>query len=117
MAYIHGFRRWVRSPHPARICSLWSLATRCSATLRRHRLLPQYLYDFELQTWWKGKMLRDQFGQVVDPCFFYCAHYDEETATCTDYDNRPDMCAGYPWYGRSRTRKRSCRRCAASEPT
>jgi Fe-S-cluster containining protein len=34
------------------------------------------------------------------PAFYYrCDRYDPTERRCTDYDNRPDCCRGYPWYG------------------
>lgn len=35
------------------------------------------------------------------PAFYYrCDRYDPVAKRCTDYDNRPPVCRGYPWYGR-----------------
>jgi len=32
--------------------------------------------------------------------FFYeCRQYDVETRKCRDYENRPSICSGFPWYG------------------
>lgn len=31
--------------------------------------------------------------------FFECRHYDPETRTCGNYEHRPPMCSGFPWYG------------------
>lgn len=32
--------------------------------------------------------------------FFYeCRHYDRENRRCLNYENRPSLCRGYPWYG------------------
>lgn len=53
---------------------------------------------YTLAPWLKGKQLRDQFGVLLEPNFFRCAHFDRETKRCTDYHHRPDMCSGYPWY-------------------
>jgi Fe-S-cluster containining protein len=30
--------------------------------------------------------------------FYRCDLYDSETRRCTDFENRPPMCRGYPWY-------------------
>lgn len=30
--------------------------------------------------------------------FYECRHYDPETRQCMNYDNRPDICSGYPWF-------------------
>lgn len=37
---------------------------------------------------------------VLTLTFFYeCRHYDDASRTCRAYDQRPPMCADYPWYG------------------
>jgi Fe-S-cluster containining protein len=37
---------------------------------------------------------------VLLPAFYYtCDRYDPEARQCTDYENRPDMCRDFPWYG------------------
>ena len=37
---------------------------------------------------------------ILLPAFYYrCDRFDRETRQCTDYENRPDVCRGYPWYG------------------
>lgn len=39
-------------------------------------------------------------GEVVlFSAYFECRHYDPETRTCGNYENRPDVCRHYPWYG------------------
>lgn len=30
-----------------------------------------------------------------------CDAYDRETRECGAYDDRPQVCSGYPWYGRA----------------
>lgn len=30
--------------------------------------------------------------------FYRCDLYDPGTRRCTDWENRPDMCRGYPWF-------------------
>lgn len=55
---------------------------------------------FARQPWMRGRVLRDQFGQfLIYPNFFRCLRYDAEAKRCSDYDNRPSTCRGYPWYG------------------
>lgn len=34
-----------------------------------------------------------------DKHFFKCARFDEETNRCTDHENRPSVCRGFPGYG------------------
>lgn len=53
---------------------------------------------YELAPWLRGKKLRTAEGEMVQPFFFRCAHFDPETRRCTDYDNRPYMCRSFPWY-------------------
>lgn len=37
---------------------------------------------------------------MISFSFFYeCEYFDSDTRRCTNYDNRPPMCADYPWYG------------------
>lgn len=40
-------------------------------------------------------------GEIVSIVthFYSCDLFDPETRKCTDYRNRPPICAGYPWYG------------------
>lgn len=33
---------------------------------------------------------------------FGCPHYDQDIRRCTDWENRPEVCSGYPRYGRDR---------------
>jgi Fe-S-cluster containining protein len=38
-------------------------------------------------------------GEVgILPYFYTCRKWDSETRRCTDYENRPRPCHGYPWY-------------------
>lgn len=54
---------------------------------------------FAKAPWLRGRALRDRFEGFAQPFFFRCSNFDPETKRCTDYDNRPSMCRGYPWYG------------------
>ena len=51
--------------------------------------------------WLRGRLLADRFGNPSSPFFFRCSNFDAATRQCADYDNRPDMCRGYPWYGQA----------------
>lgn len=31
--------------------------------------------------------------------YYQCDRYDAVAKRCTDYEHRPDVCRGYPWYG------------------
>ncbi len=41
----------------------------------------------------------DQFGAPARPFFFRCRKFDSQTRECTDYENRPAVCRGFPWGG------------------
>lgn len=41
---------------------------------------------------------RDSRVNLVTTFFYECPFFDTETRSCTNYDNRPPMCSGYPWY-------------------
>lgn len=51
-----------------------------------------------------GKSMRVTKGigktetEIVYTMFYECRHYDAENRECTNYENRPPMCSGYPWY-------------------
>lgn len=36
--------------------------------------------------------------EMAATVFYNCRHFDAETRSCTNYDNRPPMCSKYPWY-------------------
>lgn len=35
---------------------------------------------------------------LVWSMFYECPRFDPETRRCTDWENRPPLCRGYPWY-------------------
>jgi Fe-S-cluster containining protein len=37
--------------------------------------------------------------QMLAAWYYRCDRYDPVARRCTDYENRPDVCRGYPWYG------------------
>lgn len=51
--------------------------------------------------------LRDATSPLVDAdgnlpagqAFYECRWYDSASKECTNYENRPPLCVGYPWYG------------------
>lgn len=48
----------------------------------------------------KTRLMVDGYGEVVLFSNFYrCRQYDEETGRCLTYDDRPEVCAEFPWYG------------------
>ncbi len=40
-------------------------------------------------------------GETVTMHRVRCDQYDRATRTCQAHDNRPQVCSGYPWYGRA----------------
>lgn len=38
---------------------------------------------------------------TMSVAFYKCKYYDEENLRCSNYENRPPMCSGYPWYGKA----------------
>ena len=54
----------------------------------------------------QGEALRRRPSLAIDPSwnrgvFFYeCRHYDSALRQCRDYENRPSICRGFPWYGK-----------------
>lgn len=32
---------------------------------------------------------------------YECIHFDKRERRCTNYEGRPEMCRGYPWYGKA----------------
>jgi Fe-S-cluster containining protein len=40
-----------------------------------------------------------EFKELLDGEFFYKCDLLGEDNLCGDYDNRPGICKGYPWYG------------------
>lgn len=47
----------------------------------------------------RGRPLVDAAGDLMLlPHFYTCKHFDEETRACTNYEGRPPVCRGYPWY-------------------
>lgn len=46
----------------------------------------------------RGRSLCNAQGEATSPIFYRCRHFDVETRSCTNYDNRPDVCRGFPWY-------------------
>lgn len=36
---------------------------------------------------------------AVTAFFYECRHYDPDNRACLNYENRPEVCSEYPWYG------------------
>jgi len=48
----------------------------------------------------KTTVMVDGTGEVVLWSNFYrCRHYDETSHRCGSYEDRPEVCADFPWYG------------------
>jgi Fe-S-cluster containining protein len=67
----------------------------------RERLTPYRRADGRRMTPWNSgwsEFVIDGQVQLVATHYYKCANYDHETRRCLDYDNRPDVCRGFPWY-------------------
>jgi Fe-S-cluster containining protein len=38
-------------------------------------------------------------------CAVRCDAFDQDTRTCTAYEDRPPICSGFPWYGETPSRE------------
>lgn len=56
-----------------------------------------------LEPWEKHQyeFLRDHWTVLShdESCVVRCDRFDPATRECLAYDDRPDICSGYPWYG------------------
>lgn len=52
-------------------------------------------WDFAVEHWTK-------LGSEGAEVYYRCDAFDPETRLCTAHDDRPPICSGYPWYGRTR---------------
>jgi Fe-S-cluster containining protein len=62
----------------------------------------------ELQTYWMIKKISRRKAKKINPhlvsiikskqSYFTCKHLTE--SGCNNYENRPSMCSGYPYYGK-----------------
>jgi Fe-S-cluster containining protein len=69
----------------------------------REHLTPMRRADGRRMTPWNSgwsEFVIDGHVQLVATHYYKCDNYDEDTRRCTDYDNRPDVCRGFPWYDR-----------------
>lgn len=48
------------------------------------KVYPQYI-----------ELLKDKYGEIKDIYFYYCPKLSDNN-TCTDYENRPDICRDFP---------------------
>jgi Fe-S-cluster containining protein len=58
--------------------------------------------------WYRAAEFVNQFGEPTTPVFYECRHFDAVGNRCTDYENRPDACAGFPRYGAPVTDPATC---------
>ena len=49
--------------------------------------------------WLRGQLMATADGTGVTPFFFRCRWFDQDSRSCTNYENRPEVCSGYPWSG------------------
>jgi len=65
----------------------------------------RYQLDFFARYWraTEQKMTTLRDGTVVHKTRFECAKFDRERRTCTAHSIRPQVCRGYPWYGKEPT--------------
>jgi Fe-S-cluster containining protein len=50
--------------------------------------------------WLEARFIFDHWHLNVDAETYGCDVFDEATRSCGDYENRPPVCRGYPWYGK-----------------
>ena len=55
--------------------------------------------------WLRNKLRR--IGRDGAGFTYRCLNFDSATRLCADYENRPDVCRGYPWYGKAPSAKRA----------
>lgn len=46
-----------------------------------------------------SEMILEGTPTLLPAWYYRCDRFDVETRRCTDYENRPDVCRDYPWYG------------------
>jgi Fe-S-cluster containining protein len=46
-----------------------------------------------------SEFIIDGEAKMVPAFYYQCDRYDAVAKRCTDYENRPDVCRDYPWYG------------------
>jgi Fe-S-cluster containining protein len=59
---------------------------------------------FAQQHWHEIPDYPDLVGDQV--CAVRCDAFDPDTRECTAYEDRPPICSGYPWYGKTPDRER-----------
>lgn len=67
-------------------------------------LTPMRRADGRRMAWWNSgwsEMIIDGHPQLIAAHYYKCDRYDPVAKRCTDYENRPDVCRGFPWYGQS----------------
>ena len=58
----------------------------------------RYQYQFFLDHWTSQSSRVDADGVTVH--HVRCDQFDRTTRTCLAHDRQPQVCSGYPWYGR-----------------
>lgn len=62
-----------------------------------HRYLREHLHFLRRADW---ADLNPQWRDSKHTTLFLCDVFDPVAKRCTDYENRPEMCKRYPFYGR-----------------
>jgi Fe-S-cluster containining protein len=63
-----------------------------------HDLSPMSRREAKAKAGWLwSRTIGETLIENVMPFFYRCRWFDEESRSCTNYDNRPLPCAGYPW--------------------
>jgi Fe-S-cluster containining protein len=68
----------------------------------KEHLSPIRRSDGRRMAWWNSgwsEFIIDGQVQLIATHYYRCDNYDVETKRCTDYENRPGVCRGFPWYG------------------
>ncbi len=61
----------------------------------------RYQYEFWLEHWQPiGVLVSEDDDAVVVAHQVACDQFDHERRLCMAHDSQPDVCSGFPWYGR-----------------
>lgn len=64
-------------------------------------LQPDLLHLMVPPPWLVNEKLKR--GEVI-PYYYSCNNWDPETKQCMDYENRPALCRGFPWFDKPPSR-------------
>jgi Fe-S-cluster containining protein len=60
----------------------------------------KHQYEFFLAHWRSESHYQDVDDPAVTVHRVRCDQFDRDTRTCMAHDDRPQVCSGFPWYGR-----------------